>query len=344
MDSRRTDRSDVMGWKLTVGRLRDAWRDSSEDRTALATFPAGPPIFLGGTHRSGTTWVGSMLAEPGLWYLHEPFNPNKKIWKESFTYANPESARPDVNLYVTALLAGKHRTTSLYRHTDHCLMPLRVFRPVIKRVLIKDPLACLLAGYLAKKFEFRTRILFRHPAGFVSSVHRLGWPTGGFLKQFLQRPDLMQDHLEPYRELMERHQDRNDIASAAVLHGVLNVVQWNQIQQNSEIRWHRFEDLCEDPINQFRMIFQELSLPYTPETEQRHRALCHGDAQNPTDYRTHSVARNSQAMAESWKRQLNADQTAQIRSFWEQFDVDLYRSESEWSLDRSVTATIGLSS
>ena len=29
-----------------------------------------------GAHRSGTTWVGKMLARgPGVGYIHEPFNP-----------------------------------------------------------------------------------------------------------------------------------------------------------------------------------------------------------------------------------------------------------------------------
>jgi hypothetical protein len=321
-----------MGWKLTMGRLRDAWWDYSEDRSALASFPAGPPIFLGGTHRSGTTWVGSMLAEPGLWYLHEPFNPNKKLWGESFTYAAPGSSRPDIEHYVTSLLQGKYRTTSLYRHTDHYLMPLRVFRPPVRRVLIKDPLACLLSGFLAEKFSFQTRILFRHPAGFVSSVYRLGWPTGGFLRQFLDRPELMDDHLSPYRTLMEKYQDRNDVGSATVLYGALNVVQWNQVKQNLNIRWHRFEDLCADPISQFRTIFDELSLPYSASTEQRHYSLCFGSGESPSDYRTHAVARNSQAMANSWKRQLDREQVAEIRSAWDLFDVDLYRSEDDWIL------------
>ena len=37
---------------------------------------AAPPILVTGAHRSGTTWVGKMLAlAPGVAYLHEPFNP-----------------------------------------------------------------------------------------------------------------------------------------------------------------------------------------------------------------------------------------------------------------------------
>ena len=33
------------------------------------------PILVTGSHRSGTTWAGQMLATaPGIGYIHEPFN------------------------------------------------------------------------------------------------------------------------------------------------------------------------------------------------------------------------------------------------------------------------------
>ncbi|HUH21151.1 MAG TPA: hypothetical protein VLZ09_04715, partial [Gaiellaceae bacterium] len=40
------------------------------------TASAKRPILVTGAHRSGTTWVGKMLAlAPGVGYVHEPFNP-----------------------------------------------------------------------------------------------------------------------------------------------------------------------------------------------------------------------------------------------------------------------------
>src|SRR5689334_9553048 len=40
------------------------------------TSPPAAGILVTGSHRSGTTWVGKMLAEArGLCYLHEPFKP-----------------------------------------------------------------------------------------------------------------------------------------------------------------------------------------------------------------------------------------------------------------------------
>jgi len=302
-------------------------------RREIRDFPPGPPILIAGTHRSGTTWFASMLAEPGLWYVHEPFNPNKHLWPESFTYAAPGSLRPDVDRYFEALLRGEYRSTSNNSNTDHWLMPLRLARPPIGRVMVKDPLGCLLTGYLAARFDLQVRVLFRHPAGFVSSVTRLGWPVGGFLKDFLGRSDLMSDHLEPWRDLMAAHVDRNDAKAAAVLHGALNVVLWNQVQENPSIVYYLFEDLCAEPLERFETIFRELALPYNHQTRQRHVSLCLEGADSPAGYRPHAVARRSGAMATSWKSQLSEPEVLEIRDIWNSFSIP---STEKMNIGRSV--------
>lgn len=330
-------------FKLTIGKLRDAWRDYPAARFALSAMPRGKPIFITGTHRSGTTWFAKMLADPGLWYVHEPFNPNKGHWKESFTYAGPSKREESVDTYMANILNAGYRDTAHYPGTDHWLMPLRVMRPVVRRIMIKDPLACLLTGYLTRYFELETRVLFRHPAGFTSSILRLGWPIGKFLQQFLQCDALMSEHLDPYRSLLKAHKHNDNAASAAVFQGALNTVQWNQILQNPAIGYYVFEDLCREPIKEFERIYHDLGLPYSEETRQRHVALCTKGSQDPGDYKTHAVARNSYAMAESWKYQLTTEQVVDIRRVWEQFDIPLYSKDCDWDQtstqnDRNVSS------
>lgn len=271
-----------------------------------------------------------MLAVPGLWYIHEPFNPNKHIWSESFSYARPNQPNPEVDKYFQSLLQGGFRRTANMAHCDHSLMPMRLMKPPMNRIMIKDPLACLLTGYLAAQFDVLPVVLFRHPAGFVSSVTRLGWPVGVYLTEFLSRPDLMHDHLKPYRDLMEQHQHGDSVEAAAVLHGVLNVVQWNQIQANPAIRYYVFEDLCQDPLPAFEKIFADLDLAYNDSTRQLHTSLCMAGSKDPGDYHTHAVARNSIAMADSWKRQLTPDDTLRVMTIWNQFTVQLYKSSSPY--------------
>lgn len=321
----------MSSWKLTVGKLAHAWRDYPRQRRELASQPPGPPIFVTGTHRSGTTWFAKMLAVPGLWYVHEPFNPNKHLWREAFTYARPDSCRPEIDAYTHRLLRGQLRQTLNLANADHPWMPLRLLSQPVRRVMIKDPLACLLTGYLTAHFNLTTVVLFRHPAGFVASVTRLGWPSGEFLRDFLTRGPLMADHLEPYRELMERHVQGVGVEAAAVLHGVLNTVIWNQAEANPTIRRFCFEELCRDPITAFAGLFSEMGLTYTDATREHHTALCLNGSPNPSDYHAHAVARKSTAMAASWRQQLTPDQIGAVRRIWNQFHTPLYLDDEQWA-------------
>lgn len=320
-----------MNWKLALGRLRDALRSYPEARRRIAAIPAGSPIFLTGTHRSGTTWLAKMLAASGIWYVHEPFNPNKGRWPEAFTYRNAAQADPQIDALVREVKAGGFRAALNLPDADQPWMPLRFMHPRFSRLLIKDPLACLLASYLGRRHGMQTLVLFRHPAGFAESICRLGWPRGEFLRQFLADEALMADHLHPYRALLQRYAAEDSVASAAVLHGALNQVLWDGCKGGSG-RPLVFEEICADPINQAERLFAEIGLPYDERVRRDHERLCLGARRELDDYRTHAVERNSMAMAESWKSRLKVGQVDCIRSIWNEFDVPLYREDSDWAL------------
>lgn len=291
-------------------------------------MPAGPPIFVTGTHRSGTTWAATMLAAPGVWYMDEPFNPNKGMWREPFSYAAHGSEAPAVDDMIRRILRGGHRRALNLPNAQHPWMPLRWFPIPPRRVLLKDPLACLLTGYLTRRFHLQTLVIFRHPCGFVASVMRLGWPTAGVLRLFLERPALLDQHLAPYADLMRRNIAGDTVESAAVLHGVLNRVLWTQTQQLG-LRWCRFEDLCRDPLKSFADLFDWCGLPYGEGTRGLHEALCFADAP-PAGHHPHAVQRNSRAMADGWRQELTHDEVQLTRDIWLQFDIALYRSQTDW--------------
>lgn len=173
-----------MNWKLTAGKLRDAWLAYPEQRRAYRSVPTGKPIFLTGTHRSGTTWLAKMLAAGGIWYVHEPFFPGKGRWPRSFDFRESGTPDPAIDALFSDVLNGGFRRALNLPNADHPLMPLRLFRPRFNRILVKDPIACLLTEYLTRRFDLQTLILFRHPASFVASLCRLGWPRGSSCASF----------------------------------------------------------------------------------------------------------------------------------------------------------------
>ena len=309
--------------RLVAGRLRDAVRAYRRQRREFAAIPPGPPILVTGTHRSGTTWVGRMLAVPGVWHLHEPFNPNRGLWREPFSYRRPSEPDRQVDRIARRLLRGGLRRMLNVPHSDHPCMPLRLLGARPARILVKDPLACLLGPYLAQHHGFVPLVIFRHPCGFVASVLRLGWPTGGFLGKLLQQQPLMQDHLEPYRHLLERYQDEDSPAAAAVLTGALNRVLWNAVTAR-QWNWVTFESLCDDPLTRFKSLFATFSLPYDDTTRAFHESLCLAGSDRPADYHPHAVKRRSRAMATAWRKELSDDVVRRVWNVWREFDIPLY--------------------
>ncbi|MDB9541115.1 sulfotransferase [Anabaenopsis arnoldii] len=312
-----------MNWKLTTGKLIKAWQDYPKQRQRIAWVPTGKPILVTGTHRSGTTWFASMLAASGIWYIHEPFSPLKQRWKEWLSYQSPRYPSPEVDRLMTSVLNNQFPESVHIANTDHPLMPLRLFPSPSQRIMIKDPLACLMTEYLTKNFDLETLILFRHPCGFVASIRRLGWPCGAPLKRFLQNSDLMADHLHPYQDLLEKYCDEDTIYSATVLYGALTTVLWDCVQKKIGKPLF-FEQLCQNPLDEFAKIFEDLNLPYDDQVKKRHQHLCYGELQAIENYHPHAVARNSLAMAHTWKDQLEERQINQIKNIWNNFGISLY--------------------
>jgi hypothetical protein len=213
--------------------------------------------------------------------------------------------------------------------TEHSLMPLRLFKPSFNRVLLKDPLACLMSEYLTQKFQFQTLVLFRHPAGFVSSLKRLGWPGVAPIRRFLACKPLMQDWLAPYQDLMEGALSGDNIRSYSVLHGCLNKVLWGFVQRNENMKALQFEPLCSDPIQEFQHLYDELNLPYDDHIKDKHLRMTTG-SKEPTHH-PHQIVRNSSRMEDRWKRELSQKERSEIREIWNAFDIPMYCKESDWN-------------
>jgi len=282
-----------------------------------------------------------MLAIPGLWFLHEPFNPNKGIWPDCFPYARPCDERPDIDSFVRELLLGRRRYLSGTGSVEHPLMPVRLLPQPFRRVLIKDPLACLLTPYLCEHFGVQTLVLFRHPCGFVSSILRLGWPSAEFVRRLLECDALMADHLAPVRDHLVRHSQDDGMAAAAALHGAINTVLWNTCRDRG-LRYACFEDLCRDPLLAFREIFDSLGLPYDDSVRRMHEELCNEGPSDPAACSPHSVHRRSSAMAESWRSQLKNAEIDAIREVWDLFGIPLYESEADWATGAEVGVEISI--
>lgn len=320
---------------LLIGQVRSAWLQypsvlrgirSTQDECKQSIMVTGPM-------RSGTTWVGQMLSSSGIWHIHEPFNPNRGVFYTDYMYQRPDSSHAEIDSYVEKLLSGHYRTMSKTLNTSHPLMP-GCFMPLfVKRVLIKDPNACLLSLYLTERFDLKTIVMFRHPVAWAHSLHGLGWGSVGHLKRFLQNEMLMDDYLGSFEtDMVEAIDCGESLESIAVLHGCLSSILWRFCEKSAVMRAVKHEDLCHDPISAFQELHHFLELPYDESVRKTHIELCSGEDSRSKAIYTHDVRRMTTREADKWRFCVVEKDIEKIRGVWERFNLPLYRSDSEWRI------------
>ncbi len=305
---------------------------------------AGKPILLTGAHRTGTTWVGRMLAaDPATAYISEPLNvlhrpgvmgAKVKYWYTYITAENGEEYLPSL------------RETLAYRyHLPDEILSLRSAHDFLRmcrdaaiflrgrlfhlRPLLKDPFAVFSLPWFAAQLECDIVVTVRHPAGFASSLKRLNWPFD--FRDLLAQPLLMRDQLEPYRSRMERMPADDIIGQASLLWAMVYGSVQKACRSMPSVRIVRHEDLSLDPAPGFRKLYDELGLRFTPRVERT--ILDASSSENPTELskkKVHSVRLDSRANLYNWKRRLSAEEITRIRRLTEEVVQDYY-PEVDWN-------------
>jgi len=275
------------------------------------------PILVTGAHRSGTTWVGRILASsPGMAYLHEPFHLHHDLklcaarFPYWFTYVCEENEAPYLQPIAEMLQTAQRDGSEAEQGS------------LDRRPLIKDPIAVFSAAWLASRFGTRNVVMIRHPAAFAGSLKEKGW-THPFA-HFLQQPLLMREHLEPFaREILRFAREERDVVDqAALLWKVIYATILRYRERHPDWIYLRHEDLSRDPVEGFRVVFDKVGLEFSAETE---RAIV-----------THSFAsaaaglrRDSRANVNTWKQRLTGPEIERVRTAVADISGEFY-ADREW--------------
>jgi hypothetical protein len=295
--------------------------------------PAGTPgdvrpILVTGAHRSGTTWVGRVLAASAtpVGYIWEPFNPRHRPgtfpirFPHYFHYLCAENSAGCAGP-IADMLAFRYRLPaelgSLRSARDAGRMGRDWWRFARSRrrgatPLVKDPIALFSSEWLAETFDMRVLVMIRHPAAFAASIRRRGWRHR--FTDFLEQPLLMRDLLAPYEAEIRAASDRPpEILDEAILlwnilYGTVAGIQ----ERHPDWAFARHEDLAREPVGRFRDLYAQLGLRWSGAVEQL--VLATSDASNPADpVRVDAIRRNSAEQARSWRAQLSPEEIARIR-------------------------------
>ncbi len=308
----------------------------------------GRPILVTGLIRSGTTWVGRMIAtSPSVGYIHEPLNP----WDAHRKSGVCRVPVPCWYLYVTKeneaayyesiknMLAFRY---SLLRGLGTIRTPKdawRVWQEVRAfhmhrargaRPLVKEPFAVFSAEWFAETFGMDIVILVRHPAAFVGSIKRVKW--GSPFHHLLQQPFLMRDYLGPFEAQLEEYANtKRDIIDQAILTWrIVNYVVIQHRKRHEGWIFLRHEDISWAPVRCFRKLFVRLDLCFSPQVESVVRR--YSDPSNPSEVPvewTCALKRDSRSVIWNWKNRLTESEIKRVREGTSDVAMEFY-SDDDW--------------
>lgn len=284
------------------------------------------PLLVTGAHRTGTTWVGKMLAAGGYAYISEPLNVLHRAGvmgapvRKWYTYITQENEAEYLPAFQKTLalqygLFPEVRSIKSGRDILRMGRDYSVFlrgRMAGQPPLLKDPFAVFSLPWFMERLDCRVVVTLRHPAGFASSLKRLNWPFD--FRDLLDQPLLMRDLLEPYRAEMERISREDVIGQAALLWRMIYEVVHATCQSFPSMLILRHEDLSADPLTGFARAYEALRLAYTPKVQEMIRAS--SSSENPAELsrkNVHAVKLDSRANLDNWRKRLSPDEITRIR-------------------------------
>lgn len=301
------------------------------------------PILVTGAHRSGTTWVGRMLAaDSETGYISEPLNVLHRagVYRTKvdrwYQYICDENEGEYLTSFQETLQFDYHLLAEL-RSIRSLKDFLRMGRDFVlfyhglmngQRTLVKDPFAVFSTQWFAKKLNCKVVITVRHPAAFTGSLQRLGWSFD--FNDLLDQPLLMRDHLEIYRDEMLAVKKDDIIGQASLLWKMIYASVHSTFQLNPDLIIVRHEDLSRDPINGYRDLYEKLGLDFSSRVEKF--ILNSSSSENPKELskkKTHSVKLDSAANVQSWKKRMPEEDVKRIREITQGIS-HLYYSDEEW--------------
>ncbi|MFK8025102.1 MAG: sulfotransferase [Ilumatobacter sp.] len=280
-------------------------------------------LLVTGAHRSGSTWLGRLLAAADeLHYVQEPYNivahtrwtptrPERQFW-----YSRPGDGwteqldrvvelRPPLVASLRDIGVDQRRLRRLARlHVDAAKARRRSARP-----LMKDPIAVFSTPYLVERLGFVPVILVRDAVSFVGSLVARNW-TFDF-SHWIDQPQLMNDLLAGHRAAIEARPE--DLVEQGI-------VEWNAIYdavasfgaEHPDWLIVRYEDLAADPSTEIPQLFEQLGLRFGANQAAVLEELTtgpKGDGKTAID-----VRRDSSEALSTWSQRLDDDQVERIRA------------------------------
>lgn len=297
------------------------------------------PILVTGSHRSGSTWVGEVIAKSSeVDYIHEPFNIDIKRydqpfdhWFEFISEFCSEDHQNKVEHYLNSFIGWPNsrawrrlfRINTLYDLYANTNDVFNLRRRFIQRTLFKDPIALASSQWIYNKFDADIIIIIRHPAAFIASLKVKNWQFD--FSNFYDQKNLMRGHLSEFN---------SDIENAVLKQPDIietGIILWNSLytivkhlRDSYDDKWYfvRHEDLSLHPQEEFKKLFEFLRLDFT-------KKVSNYIAKSTSSSSKGRTQRNSADNIHTWKNRLNSEEIERIKKGTHNVWTHFYE-ESDW--------------
>jgi hypothetical protein len=308
--------------KARQGFLRNFYTDREPD--------PGRSVMVAGTARSGTTWLGDLIAsELKGRIMFEPFHPGlvpEYAGYNYFQYMRPREGDEGLRDFAHRVFSGQIRN----RWVDRQVGTLRPRWRVIKEVR-----ACLLLRWLRERFpQVKMLFIIRNPCAVVSSRMKLGWATDGDIAPLLTQPKLLEDYLSPWLPLIDGAD--TDEEKHAVIWCVHNAVVLRQFA-DSRLPVVFFEEMTRNPRQVIPRVFAALG------AEPSEAVYDVSGQPSMTSRGTSAIVRGEGSPADAWQNHLSGEQVERILRVVEGFGLGALYPPEGLRRDPLPPGIIGLS-
>jgi hypothetical protein len=303
----------------------------------------GRPILVTGTYRSGSTWVGRMLAlSPRVAYINEPFNPTHSpgvcaaAFPLRYQYihsGNEGRFRPPLAATLSFRYQYRAQIPSLRSRTDieqlvrdgwaFARARLRKAQPVVK-----DPFAAFSAGWLSTTFDMGVVVVVRHPAAYAASIKRLGWRPE--FDELLAQPRLIHDQLGEYEAAMISMRARADLIDQA---GLMWLMVYSTLlrlgHEHPDWVFVRHEDLAANPLARFPELYGAVALTWTPEVGRQVQWYSNARVSKEGEIDPYDYRRRSRDTIGRWREETTDSDRDRLRGLVESVSGQFY-SDEDW--------------
>ena len=273
------------------------------------------PILITGSHRSGSTWVGKIIAESeNVTYFTEPLNPEnninksifknkvQKIWFPAIQYLNKQEYKNGYDILLNKKLYFQNI------NSFKCLKfaILLNFKKLINkksRALLKDPIALFSSEWLFNTFKTQNVVLIRKPEAFISSLKKNNWSFD--FNNLYKQKNLIENELSDFAdeiEMFSKQNNHNIIEQGILLWNIFHSYISNLKKKHPNWYFVTHEQLSTNPIEEFEKIFEYLNLRFSKKVKKYILKTTNTKNQVDRDNKeVHVLNRNSLKNISTWK-------------------------------------------